>query len=291
MERENKRKKPYFLVLMWLLLAVISISGITFAWFNFRSSTNVEPNTGSTISEGDLNLLISNSPNGPFEKKTNLVLSSNAEKLTPVSTNSLETFYASAAQNTEGITILYSDVTTDVDNRVMRGTVYLKAGRSNQNKASVPTNERLNVYFAESMMDFGSDAQVGASLRFGVKITLNGRSDTYIFKLDDMVNVSGAESKITITSPGSVVASISQGAANFVPDVAGDLGDFCAAVSGPEDISPQPGANSLCTLSDGQVAEVEYWLYLEGCDENCINEVQSKDVVLALGFAGTDNKE
>lgn len=294
MERENNIRKPYFLVWMWLLIACISIGGITFAWFNFRSSTNVEPNTGSTISEGDLNLLIANNPGGPFEKTTNLVLSSHAEVLTPVSTNSLNSFYASAAQNTDGITILYSDVTADVDRCVLRGSVYLKAERGNQKTgggSSKGKDESLDVYFAKPMMDFGSNVQAGAALRLGLKITSDRGSDTYIFRLDDMMDVSGAESKVTITSPGNVVASISQGAANYAPDEARDIDDFCAVVSGPEDTDPKAGANSLCTLSDGQVAQVEYWLYLEGCDENCINEVQSKDLVLALGFAGTDHNK
>ena len=290
MERENKRRKPYFLVLMWLLVACISISGITFAWFNFKSSTNVEPNTGSTISGGDLNLLIANTPDGPFEKTTELVLSSNAEVLTPVSTGSLDAFYVSAAQNTDGITILYSDVTANIDTCLMRGSVYLKAERSGQKTGGGSPSvkdDSLDVFFMKPLMDFGSDVQATAALRLGLKITLGGTDTVYIFRLDDMMNVSGAANKVTITSPGSVVSSISQGAASFVTDPAEDIDNYSAAANGPEDTDPQPGANALCTLSEGQVAQVEYWLYLEGCDENCINEVQSKDVALSLGFAGT----
>ena len=40
------------------------------------------------------------------------------------------------------------------------------------------------------------------------------------------------------------------------------------------------------TLKAEEVATVEYWLYLEGCDPNCYNPVQSKDIALQLGFAG-----
>ena len=46
------------------------------------------------------------------------------------------------------------------------------------------------------------------------------------------------------------------------------------------------GAKALMTLKAEEVATVEYWLYLEGCDPNCYNPVQSKDIALQLGFAG-----
>lgn len=36
------------------------------------------------------------------------------------------------------------------------------------------------------------------------------------------------------------------------------------------------------------MASVEYWLYLEGCDEQCINEVQSKTSDIQLAFAGVE---
>ena len=47
-----------------------------------------------------------------------------------------------------------------------------------------------------------------------------------------------------------------------------------------------PGTQRLCALAADEVGTVEYWLWLEGCDENCINVVQSRDVALQFGFAG-----
>jgi hypothetical protein len=59
------------------------------------------------------------------------------------------------------------------------------------------------------------------------------------------------------------------------------------AVSGGRDERRCPaGQEILCTIANNQVATVEYWYYLEGCDENCINAVQSRDAILQLGFAG-----
>ena len=51
------------------------------------------------------------------------------------------------------------------------------------------------------------------------------------------------------------------------------------------------GSQPLMQLNEDEVATVEYWLYLEGCDEQCINAVQSRASEIQLGFAGVDAEE
>ena len=46
------------------------------------------------------------------------------------------------------------------------------------------------------------------------------------------------------------------------------------------------GSSPLCYLRTNEIAAVDYWLYLEGCDEHCFNVVQNADVALQLAFAG-----
>ena len=46
------------------------------------------------------------------------------------------------------------------------------------------------------------------------------------------------------------------------------------------------GATPLFTLGANEVASVRYFVYMEGCDANCINEAQSKDISLQFAFAG-----
>ena len=46
------------------------------------------------------------------------------------------------------------------------------------------------------------------------------------------------------------------------------------------------GANELFSLDSDEIASVEYWLYLEGCDEQCVNQVQNIDSDIRLAFAG-----
>lgn len=45
------------------------------------------------------------------------------------------------------------------------------------------------------------------------------------------------------------------------------------------------GATPICTLAANEVASVRYVVYMEGCDAQCIDEAQARDVVLQLAFA------
>ena len=47
------------------------------------------------------------------------------------------------------------------------------------------------------------------------------------------------------------------------------------------------GAQPLCTLAAAEVARVTYFVYMEGCDDNCSNEAQSRDISLQFAFAAT----
>lgn len=46
---------------------------------------------------------------------------------------------------------------------------------------------------------------------------------------------------------------------------------------------------ALCSMRAGEIARVDYWLYLEGCDTACIMPVQERQLALQLGFIGRRN--
>ena len=77
----------------------------------------------------------------------------------------------------------------------------------------------------------------------------------------------------------------SNSGANYEKDPALGLAPYFA-VEKQENENPGAGQTELCTLAADEIAEVEYWLYLEGCDENCSNEVQARNIRLQLAFAG-----
>ena len=66
-----------------------------------------------------------------------------------------------------------------------------------------------------------------------------------------------------------------------------NISDYMAQ-AGTNENEYTAGSQSLLTLEKDEVASVEYWLYLEGCDEQCYDPVQNKDSQIQLAFAGVD---
>ena len=272
-----KLKKQLKLTIFWILFLIIAAVGTTYAWFTVTGmpSTNITPMAG-TVSEGDTNLLISNSYGGPFDKTCELVLDGNPGLLRPLSTADLTHFYRSAAQNNEGITVLYANADNSVDQDALHGTVYLQC-----------QNASCDVYFNRDELNLGSDAQALAAMRLGMRITSSAGTQTLIFRLDDMGATGEAQSARTIASAGSVVASIAgSGEPVYTSDPSQGIGGYMAQTNGN---AYNPGSQKLMTLQAEEVATVEYWLYLEGCDDQCIKPVQNRASQLRLAFAGVDN--
>lgn len=277
----DKRKLQHQLILasvsVLVLLVVITVG--TYAWFTFNATTRVEP-MSSTISEGDASLYISNQQAGPFDKECNLIFDMEPEMLRPISTSNLVDFYSSNNQNLEGMAILYSNQTNNAGEYLLHGTVYL------QSVAGVN-----HVYFLPSAFQLGQDAQVMSALRLGMQITIDGVSRQYIFRLDQLADGT-PESRPTVPDENTVVGAVDgAGNADYVADSSVPITDYMAVELQPGDEAPTAGTSELCTLGDEQIATVEYWIYLEGCDPNCINPVQSKDIPIRLGFAGIPEED
>lgn len=272
---DSKKLKTQFLLTLGSIMAVLAgITAVTYAWLTYNAATNVEP-MASTIGEGGGSLLIANTADGSFETECTLVFDTNPTTLSPVSTANLTNFYRATAQNREGISILYEDATDQIADYVISGAVYLQStGGTNQ------------VYFLPSAFSIGSDMQSMSALRLGMQITVDGQETTYLFQLDGLVSGT-PESTLTVPSQDTVVSGISgSGAAEYTQDPQVAVTDYMAVEDSAEDTTPAAGTTALFSLPANQVATVRYWVYLEGCDENCLTSVQSQDVPIQLGFAG-----
>lgn len=273
MKEINKLRKKAFLAYMWAAIAVILIAGSTYAWFTFSTTTNITPMAG-TVGTGGAELLISNRYDGEYSNETELILESDTDELQPVSTADLDRFYQATAQNTSGISIRYKDVTDNINNLIMHGTLYLKSEYA-----------ACNVCFDREQLSFGNDVQALASMRLGLKITNHNGTDYHIFELEDFTNSYGAESTRTVDGDNVVVASINDKEPLYTSDPAENIIDYSADTGSAPDILP--GNKTLLQIDENETATVEYFLYLEGCDDNCINSVQTNELELRLGFAGT----
>ena len=279
-KQENKEtvkrlRKSLVMAVVGMIFFLISVTGVTYAWFTAsgRAHTNVTP-MGGTVSDGDTNLLISTAESGPFDRECNLVSAGDAQALKPVSTADLESFYRVIMQNKEGIAVSYENADDRVDSDTFHGTVYLKS-----------EGAPCNVYFNGEELQLGSDAQALAAMRLGLKITNHDGSRTFVMRLDDLGSTAAAEAKATVPAAGTVVSGISgSGVASYVSDPAVNVSDYMAQAAGNDEYTA--GANELFSLDADEIASVEYWLYLEGCDEQCVNQVQNIDSDIRLAFAG-----
>jgi hypothetical protein len=270
---KKELKKLRLLILLWVLFALAAVTAATYAWFTFSAATNVEP-MSSTVSEGDITLLIANTYDGDFDTSCVLLPDTNPEQLRPVSTGDLEGFYVSTAQSEDGISLLYQNVTEQVGDYLIHGYVYLQS-----------KNGGCHVYLYRSGVGFGDDAQMLAALRLGLRVTTKKETSTYIYSLEELAEGT-LQSTQTVPQLGTVVSGVSQnGAATYISDPALNISDFFA-VERQDRTAPEAGEQIFATLQEGEIATVEYWLYLEGCDEHCMGAVQNRDFTLQLAFAG-----
>ena len=253
----------------WLAVLVLVLSAATFAWFSNSRFTNVTP-AAHTVSEDGYDLLISASEQGPFSERCQLA---SADKtLYPVSTADLSDFWCAAFQNAAGITTDYANCTSELGEYALTGTFYLKG-------SSLP----LAVYLYPSQMSVSADSQLLAAARVGFIVQSSAGTQSYIFRCDDLGDTSGAAQQRT-TAQSDVVVS-GQGSWSYVADPAQSVSAYSMDGSG-DTPTARSGAAPLFTLGADEVASVRYFVYMEGCDANCIGEAQSKAVSLQFAFAG-----
>lgn len=259
-------KKSAVLAAVMILVLLIVLSTATYAWFSFKPYAYVTEMEGSINGNG-VELLISNKKEGPFAETTELILNNKTEKLVPITTSNLTDFYTAGSQNSAGIVETFKALKAeDVDKYLLHGTVYLQAGDS-----------ECRVYFDPEALYFGDNTQALASMRVGF-VFGGDNGGSYIFKLDELKDLSKAEKQVTITTDGKVYSKT------------GLVDDPSLAFAPYSGTSTETGAvageKALAHINANEVIAVEYYVWLEGCDSNCFNAVQGKDLALQFGFMG-----
>ena len=264
-------RRQFFGIAFTMIVLALSLSYATYAWFSSSRFTNVTP-TAHTVSDSSSDLLISLSANGPWDKEC--ALDAADKTLYPVSTADLSSFWGATFQNPAGINTDYANYGSSASNYVLEGTFYLQCGGGS-----------LNVFLLPEQMSVSSDPQLLAALRVGMIIESGSGSSTYIFTCDDLGSTAGATSRRTTAQPDVVVSG--GGSWSYVADPAVSMSSYAADASGDDAVSARSGATSLVRLSSNEVATVRYFVYMEGCDENCIDEAQSRSLQLKFAFGAT----
>lgn len=264
--------RTFGIAAFWVLLAGSIMGSVTYAWFTFRPDANIEPMRG-TISEGDTTLLISSNQNSEFGKKC--LLPQQEVAYEPVSTVDLEHFYQVSLQNREGIALQYQNITDPFSKKILHGVVYLQS-----------LKDHCGVYFDPQGLDFGKDIQALAAFRLGLRFTTQTGTESYLFALNSMGDTKEAVRVVTIPEPGKVVSGLNtEKRAIYVQDPAKELAEYFASYNASDSLWVAAG-KPLCQIQANEVATVEYWFYLEGCDEHCSNTVQNKEIPFQLSFVG-----
>lgn len=252
----------------WMLVLAVALTAATLAWFSSSRETNVTP-VAHTVSESGYDLQISSSANGPWD--TTATLATADKTLYPISTADLTQWWRGTFQNAAGITTDYKNVTSQLDDYALTGTVYLKG-----------SSAALNVYLYPGQMSIATDPQLLAALRFGIIVQTSAGTATHIFTCDDLGSTAGAASQRTTAQDGVAVAGSSSW--NYTADPAQAINAY--AMDGNGDTpAARAGAQPICTLAADEVATVRYFIYMEGCDANCITQAQARDLTLQLAFA------
>jgi hypothetical protein len=286
MADKNLKKTTLLTSIVWLLLALMALGGAAFAWFTFGVTTNITP-IASSIGRGGVDLKISDAYSGPFGAECTLVYENNAEEsLYPVSTSTLDNWYEAIAQDRNGISTRFREITQQdtLDAMVFHGKVYLLA-----------ENQDCTVYLNRADMSFSMDNATDQAARLGLIFTneTTGQElNRLILRIDDMsMERSGesAESTQTVSQEGSVIEGIDgSGYPTFANDPAEDINQYMAYTVSQGDFTT--GERQLAMLPANTVITVEYYLYLEGCDDNCVNSIQDGNVSFNFGFAGVGNE-
>lgn len=261
----KQRFSPLIPIILLLIASLIALSAATYAWFAFDPYTNITPMEG-TIADGDLSLLISEDKEKDFDIRCPLNPQWLPEELAPVSTADLTRFFTATAQDRQGYSTAFQEL-EDVSQQLIYGKVYLKC-----------MGEDCLVYFRHPGLDLGEDGQFLASARLALRITgEDGAANVLLFQLDSLGDTRDVQSRATVLADNCVISGLTGTAPVFSADPAVSIEDY---------LMDAEDSKSLCSLKKNEVAQVEYWVYLEGCDPECYNPVQRRNLSLQLAFTG-----
>ena len=267
-----------------LLIALIAVASATYAWYVYntnRHTTKVRMAAGAGV-----NLQISNSYNGTYGSAA--VLDSFSGQLNPVSTNRI----SGGFQKVLGFTNGTENQPNLVANLFGRGdyTDYYKTSlflRSNGN----PTD----IYIADiGFEDSDEKNPISSAIRAGFVVHKPGRNQAadgeYIFAISDKKNPEAEYN--TATGKEGDVLDCTKTDGTTVPFTPYTSDAYCNYNKNTGSVSLKPESLKLCTTSGqngsmGESVQIDLYIWLEGCDEDCTRNLCSQTLKnLSVSFAG-----
>jgi len=271
-------KKTTFLALLGILVVIAVLGVATYAWFT--NNSKVETNTASGKSGvSNMALLIGSDEGNLVDTKYHEVEipkvneSADISKMLPVSSADLETFmYCPATQGGKATKFI-----KDADEkRLFHGRIYMKMEGDNLSE-----NDTYNIYLDTADSRGGSIAVEDSghflsASRLGLKV---GENDPVIIKFED----GDAKSEDNTSVGGKDLGSgyVIDPSGNPVSDPSNELSLYTLNSSESTITFPE---KVLAKIVGNAVVPVDVYFYLEGCDSNCIDDIQKNEAKFHLAF-------
>lgn len=267
-----------------LLIALLAVASATYAWYVYNTSrhtTKVRMAAGAGV-----NLQINNSYNGTYGSAA--VLDSFSGRLNPVSTNRISGGFQKVLGFTNG--------TENQTNLV--ASLFGKGDYSDYYKTSLflrTNGNSIDIYIADiGFEDSDEKNPISSAIRAGFVVHRTGKDqpaqDEYIFAISDKKNpeadyntAKGKEGDVLdcTKTDGTTVA--------FTPYTADA---YCVYDKNTGEVALKENSLKLCTVSGqnesvGEPVQIDVYIWLEGCDEDCTGNLSSQTLKnLSVSFAG-----
>lgn len=268
-----------------LLIAFMAMLAATYAWYVYntgRHTTNVRMAAGAGA-----NLQISNAYNGTYGSAA--VLQDFAGRLEPVSTNKISNGFQKVtafADGGDGQPELVASIFGDVEkNEYYQTSLFLRTNGS-----------ATDIYLSDiGFEDSNENSPISSAIRVGLVVHKAGEKQDpqkeYIFAISDKKNPE-AEYNTATGRDGYVLDSARKdGSTTAFTPYTSDA--YCIYNQNTGEVTLKKNSLKLCTISGagggktGTPVEIEIYIWLEGCDEDCTSNLCSQTLKnLAVSFAG-----
>jgi len=283
-EKSRQLKRRFATAIIALFLTFLAVASATYAWYIYNTSrhtTNVRMAAGAGV-----NLQISNAYNGTYGSAA--VLDSFAGQLVPVSTNRITGGFQKVLGFTEGnsqsglvASIFGSGEQTDY----YHTSLFLRTNGSS-----------TDIYVSNIGYEDSDEANpISSAIRVGLVVHRPGQNQSvageYIFEISDKKNPE-ADYNTATGEEGYVLNSSSTDGStiSFSPYTSAS---YCEYDQSTGTVTLKNNSLKLCNISGaedgtaGTPVEIEIYIWLEGCDEDCTLNLCSQTLRnLAVSFAG-----
>ena len=269
-----------------LIVALLAVVSATYAWYIYntgRHTTKVRMAAGAGA-----NLQISNSYNGTYGSAAIL---DSFEGLTPVSTNQISGGFQKVTKFIDG---------TESQPDLVAG-LFGRSSEADQDYYHTSLFLRTNgaatdIYLSNiGFEDSDENSPISSAIRVGLVAHKAGQNQDiageHIFEISDKKNPEKQYN--TATGREGYVLDSSKTDGTTVPFTPYTTDAYCIYDVDTGTVTLKPGSIKLCTVegtADGRAGtpvEVEIYVWLEGCDEDCTANLCSQTLKnLAVSFAG-----